>query len=151
MMGEKQLSLFRFGQFTMRPADESHENTAGNGARTALREPARPDPLPPRQPGSESSAAGARYMCGWRRNTVAGMILNILRERGPVSADGSRGGATIDELADEVSHRRGVPTMPGTICGRIAGANELAGLVRKSGRRRPGRAGVENDVYELQK
>ena len=85
------------------------------------------------------------------RQSIAAWIVWLLRQAGPVTASGDRGGMTIEVLTEQVAQHRGKPTKEATICGRVAGGEraELAGQVRKSGRQRSSSAGVLVDVYEL--
>lgn len=103
--------------------------------------PLRRPSLPPCQPASPTSREGAEHI---RRAaaTIAEQILDVLREAGPVTGDGRRGGATIQELAVWLRRKEGC------CCGRLSELRR-AGKIRDSGRTRVGETGVRNTVWEL--
>jgi len=97
----------------------------------------------PHQPASDSSRDGARWLTRdkARLSSVQQCIVAALDAAGP-------SGLTIEQLAEEVTRRRGFKTKETTICGRIAGdPPELDEWLVKSGRREPSAANVYVDVY----
>jgi len=96
----------------------------------------------PYQHASTSSQAGARFIDQQgKRGTVAGHIVQALWEAGPA-------GMTVEELAAEVTRRRGKQTKETTITGRVAGDRpELFNSVRKREQGRASASGIPVDVY----
>ncbi len=98
----------------------------------------------PHQLSSPTSREGARRI----RPLASGLrelVLDALRDAGPVSLDGL-GGGTIQELAEVVATMRGKPVKETTICGRL-GELRKQQLIFNSGRTRMGNGGVQVTVY----